>query len=215
MSGVRMYYIIRLYYLTPVDRKFSIGYVTSTVEINLAILTASVPALWPLARRWFPSMFSSLGIDQPYLEPDIEVAYATTTTTITTTAPHPESPSTSRKLTGKVRWQRKGRPPSYVIATETTDRDVDTSATNPSPSPGTNASAGGSSSNKSASRSSSWFDDGDDEDEDEEGVAETASHEYHQHVRDTEAELRRSPSSVEGEDLPDRGNVRGGIGIAR
>ncbi|KAK0653178.1 hypothetical protein B0T16DRAFT_370193 [Cercophora newfieldiana] len=77
MSIVRLYYIIRLNYLHPEDRHYSIGFVCSCVELNLAIITASVPALWPLGRRWFPRAFASLGIDRPHCYPDIEIVSVT------------------------------------------------------------------------------------------------------------------------------------------
>ncbi|KAK3935242.1 hypothetical protein QBC46DRAFT_346837 [Diplogelasinospora grovesii] len=48
MSVVRLYYVIRAFYTKPADPHYSLGYTTDTVEINLAIITASVPALWPL-----------------------------------------------------------------------------------------------------------------------------------------------------------------------
>ncbi len=104
MSVVRLYTILRLYYLKPDDQHYSIGYVTSTLEINLAIITASVPALWPLARRWFPGMFESLGINRPYLYPDIEVAYATQ-----------QQSRASRVLRGKVSWKKQRYVPSGIF----------------------------------------------------------------------------------------------------
>jgi hypothetical protein len=100
ISVVRLYYIIRLYYLTVEDRHYSIGYVTSAVEINLAIITASVPALWPLARRWMPGAFETLGINRPYMHPDIEVEYAS---------------CGGRMLRAKVMWnQSRGAPVAGV-----------------------------------------------------------------------------------------------------
>jgi len=104
VSGVRLYYIVRLYYHSPGDRHFSIGYVTSSVEINLAIITASVPALWPLARRWFPGAFETLGINRPYMYPDIELAYAT------------QRSRASRILRGKVIWSKSRHVPSGAFA---------------------------------------------------------------------------------------------------
>jgi len=115
ISGVRLYYILRLYYLNPEDKKYSIGYVNSTVEINLAIVTASVPALWPLARRWFPGVFESLGIDRPYLQPDIEVGYLTKSGE-SSSASGTGTRTGSRQLRGKVLWRdvRHARLPSGV-----------------------------------------------------------------------------------------------------
>ncbi|KAK5660703.1 hypothetical protein OQA88_12068 [Cercophora sp. LCS_1] len=105
VSVVRLYYIIRLYYIPVGDRHYSIGYVSSTVEINLAIITASVPALWPLARRWFPAAFATLGINRPGLYPDIEVGYAT----------NGKGSRASRTIRGKVTWKRERHVPSGVF----------------------------------------------------------------------------------------------------
>ncbi|ATZ58524.1 hypothetical protein BCIN_16g02840 [Botrytis cinerea B05.10] len=43
----------------PADSTRSIGFVTSAIEINLAIITASAPALKPMMRQWFPKLFGS------------------------------------------------------------------------------------------------------------------------------------------------------------
>lgn len=43
------------------DIYYSLGWLASPIESNLAIVSASVPALWPLLRRFFPNFFSSLG----------------------------------------------------------------------------------------------------------------------------------------------------------
>ena len=77
MSSMRLYFNVRIYYMTPEDRHYSLGYVCTCIELNLGIVTASVPSLWPLARRWAPGMFTSLGINHPHLSPDIELSYAT------------------------------------------------------------------------------------------------------------------------------------------
>lgn len=45
--------------VTSTDPSFNIGFVTSAVETNLALVTASVPALTPLLRTWFPSWFGA------------------------------------------------------------------------------------------------------------------------------------------------------------
>ncbi|KAK4673698.1 hypothetical protein QC763_112890 [Podospora pseudopauciseta] len=73
ISIVRLYSVIRVWYLRPADGHYTIGYTTNTIEVNLAIVTATIPALWPLARVWFPDVFESMGINRPYLYPDIEV----------------------------------------------------------------------------------------------------------------------------------------------
>ncbi|KAH7304043.1 hypothetical protein B0I35DRAFT_484718 [Stachybotrys elegans] len=42
------------------DIYYSFGWAISPIECNLAIMAASIPALWPLFRKVFPSMFSDL-----------------------------------------------------------------------------------------------------------------------------------------------------------
>lgn len=42
----------------PADPSYTIGIASSAVECNLAVITASAPALRGLSRRWFPRMFS-------------------------------------------------------------------------------------------------------------------------------------------------------------
>jgi hypothetical protein len=42
------------------DIYYSVGWALSPIESNLAIIAASIPALWPLFRNTFPSMFSDL-----------------------------------------------------------------------------------------------------------------------------------------------------------
>ena len=39
------------------DPSYNIGFVTSGIETHLAVITACVPALTPLLRSWFPSLF--------------------------------------------------------------------------------------------------------------------------------------------------------------
>ena len=41
------------------DPTYTLGFCTSAVETNLAIITASAPALQPLFRKWFPRVFSN------------------------------------------------------------------------------------------------------------------------------------------------------------
>jgi hypothetical protein len=68
MSVVRFYYQYRSFYLVSIipDRHYSIGFVTAAAETNLAIVTASAPALWPLARKWFPGTFQKMHISQAF-----------------------------------------------------------------------------------------------------------------------------------------------------
>jgi len=68
ISGVRLYFLCRQFWApqTIPDKRYSIGFVTSSAESNLAIMTACAPALWPLARRWFPSVFSRMALSQAF-----------------------------------------------------------------------------------------------------------------------------------------------------
>ncbi|TGO37243.1 hypothetical protein BHYA_0102g00290 [Botrytis hyacinthi] len=43
----------------PFNSTRGISFVTSAIEINLAIITASAPALKPVMRQWFPKLFGS------------------------------------------------------------------------------------------------------------------------------------------------------------
>lgn len=42
------------------DIYYSFGWAVSPIECNLAIVAASIPSLWPLFRRAFPTLFSDL-----------------------------------------------------------------------------------------------------------------------------------------------------------
>lgn len=54
-SCVRLYYLDEHYIDTNPDSAYSLSFVTSAVEVNLAIIAASAPALWPLISRRFGS----------------------------------------------------------------------------------------------------------------------------------------------------------------
>lgn len=74
---VRLYFIYKANYTPPPpDGHFNIGYITTALETNLAVIAASGPALWPLARRWFPGFFRNLGLSRGFQGdiPDIETA---------------------------------------------------------------------------------------------------------------------------------------------
>jgi hypothetical protein len=71
-SILRLYLFYRHFYVTSSDPNYTIRYVISPLESNLAIIAASLPPLWPLARRWFPGMDERLGINRPH-QADIEV----------------------------------------------------------------------------------------------------------------------------------------------
>lgn len=53
--------IYELYYpdLTKKDPTYGIGFVYSTIECNLAIITATIPSLRGRMKKWFPRLFSS------------------------------------------------------------------------------------------------------------------------------------------------------------
>lgn len=50
---------------TSPDPTFNLGFTSSCIEGNLAIITASIPALWPLGRLWFPNFFARIGAAYP------------------------------------------------------------------------------------------------------------------------------------------------------
>ncbi|CAP64898.1 uncharacterized protein PODANS_1_12890 [Podospora anserina S mat+] len=105
ISIVRLYSVIRVWYLRPADGHYTIGYTTNTIEVNLAIVTATIPALWPLARVWFPDVFESMGINRPYLYPDIEVQVRASV----------GQQITSPALRAKTLWlPRRPHTPSYI-----------------------------------------------------------------------------------------------------
>ncbi|RAL58375.1 hypothetical protein DID88_006055 [Monilinia fructigena] len=58
---IRLWVMICHYFLPPPeDPTYDIGFCTSSIENNLAIITASAPALKPLFRHWFPNSFSTV-----------------------------------------------------------------------------------------------------------------------------------------------------------
>ncbi|KAI1652289.1 uncharacterized protein F4817DRAFT_355643 [Daldinia loculata] len=59
VSVVRLYFLAQNFHDQSPDKNFSIGFCVSSIECNLAILTASAPALWPLIRRWVPHLKST------------------------------------------------------------------------------------------------------------------------------------------------------------
>lgn len=69
---MRVYYFYVYLYAPSADPIHSLGYTTSAVESNVAIIAATVPALWPVARRWFPSIDDTLGVNRHH-QADIEV----------------------------------------------------------------------------------------------------------------------------------------------
>lgn len=65
MSILRMSWLIDIAYFTDImdpdlDWSYDIRFTYSAVETNLAIITASAPALRPLFLQWFPKFFSAL-----------------------------------------------------------------------------------------------------------------------------------------------------------
>lgn len=47
------------------DIYYSFGWAVSPIECNLAIVAASIPALWPIFRKAFPSVFSDFDTSYP------------------------------------------------------------------------------------------------------------------------------------------------------
>ncbi|KAK7434770.1 integral membrane protein [Colletotrichum acutatum] len=64
VSVIRLFFLAKNFTDKSLDANFSLGFCVSSIECNLAIITASVPALWPLIRRWVPQLKSSK--DQGY-----------------------------------------------------------------------------------------------------------------------------------------------------
>ena len=60
-SIARLVLLVDFLYLYPTapDQNFSVGFLSSAIEVNLAIITASAPALRPLFRNWFPGSSGS------------------------------------------------------------------------------------------------------------------------------------------------------------
>jgi hypothetical protein len=57
---VRLVFIYQAFFTAPgADPTYTLGFCTSAIETNLAIVTASAPALRGLFRKWFPRLFSS------------------------------------------------------------------------------------------------------------------------------------------------------------
>ncbi|KAI1802340.1 hypothetical protein F4811DRAFT_563320 [Daldinia bambusicola] len=61
VSIIRLYFLAQNFHDTSPDKNFSLGFCVSSIECNLAIVTASAPALWPLVRRWMPRLKSTGG----------------------------------------------------------------------------------------------------------------------------------------------------------
>lgn len=66
VSSVTVVSIVRLYFLhedfvnhSP-DAGYSLGFCVSSIECNLAIITACGPALWPILRGWLPRGFTDV-----------------------------------------------------------------------------------------------------------------------------------------------------------
>ncbi|KAH8885687.1 hypothetical protein GQ53DRAFT_828718 [Thozetella sp. PMI_491] len=90
LSVVRLYFVYSLFYgPREPDGSYNIAYIAPIAETNMAIVTASLPTLWPLARRYFPSLFQHLGINEHHY-PDIET-----------------QPATKKGLLGRWRGQRR------------------------------------------------------------------------------------------------------------
>ncbi|KPM40733.1 hypothetical protein AK830_g5814 [Neonectria ditissima] len=56
---IRLVNIYRLLYLGEKTKHHNIAYVWTVVEVNLAIVSCSIPALRPLFSRWYPKLFGN------------------------------------------------------------------------------------------------------------------------------------------------------------
>ena len=56
---MRLYFFAQNVTSKDPDKNFSLGFCVPSIECNLAIITASGPALWPLVRRWLPRFAST------------------------------------------------------------------------------------------------------------------------------------------------------------
>ncbi|VUC28752.1 unnamed protein product [Clonostachys rosea] len=56
---IRIINIYRLLYLGEKTRHYNIAYVWTAVEVNLAVISCSMPALRPLFSRWYPKLFGT------------------------------------------------------------------------------------------------------------------------------------------------------------
>jgi hypothetical protein len=54
---IRLVNIYRLLYLGEKSQHYNIAYVWTAVEVNLAVISCSMPALRPLFSRWWPKLF--------------------------------------------------------------------------------------------------------------------------------------------------------------
>jgi hypothetical protein len=78
-----------------------------------------VPALWPLARKWFPDAFASLGIGH-LQDPDIEIGYATNLSR----AGASRASRTSRALRSTIIWRdRRTDPKEFRSDSEISHRE--------------------------------------------------------------------------------------------
>ncbi|RYC64750.1 hypothetical protein CHU98_g1446 [Xylaria longipes] len=60
IGAVRLYNVYKLFFAPPgphYDPYYDFGISLNALEVNLAIVSAAVPALRPLFRKWFPSLF--------------------------------------------------------------------------------------------------------------------------------------------------------------
>lgn len=69
---IRLVNLYKLLYLGEKSKHYNIAYVWTAVEVNLAVVSCSMPALRPLFSRWMPRLFGSnwgRSSDQPYNGP--------------------------------------------------------------------------------------------------------------------------------------------------
>jgi hypothetical protein len=67
VSIARIESLVRLFYFPPEDPFYDIKITYSIIEPNLAIATACAPALRPLLKHYFPSVFGKLASSDTYV----------------------------------------------------------------------------------------------------------------------------------------------------
>ncbi|GJC93130.1 integral membrane protein [Colletotrichum higginsianum] len=80
VAVIRVVQIYKLFFVQPppgTDNYHDIGLTTSTIEVNLAIFSACVPALRPLFHRWMPKLFGGGTTDKKSAMTDYYDGYAT------------------------------------------------------------------------------------------------------------------------------------------
>ncbi len=125
MSIVRLFFLWKQYYGGDIssDKNFTITFTAEVVETNLAIVTASAPAMWPLARKWFPRSFDRMALSQAYRQDELpEITDGD--------GGRGQAPFKSQNSAGQESWtttsagSHRHVPPADVIAVSASDEDL-------------------------------------------------------------------------------------------